>query len=94
MTDLAPLRFWLESLIRPIIREVLSDELKDQLTTTPPPPTTGKRYLTAKEAAEFLGIKQQTLYQNIEKIPSIKKHGKLFFVEAELIAYMEGGREQ
>ena len=68
--------------------------LDEKLTTTPPQPTTGKRYLTAKEAAEFLGIKQQTLYQNIEKIPSIKKHGKLFFVEAELIAYMEGGREQ
>ncbi|MFN8347409.1 MAG: helix-turn-helix domain-containing protein [Spirosomataceae bacterium] len=56
-------------------------------------PTTGKRYLTAKEAAAFLGIKLQTLYQNIEKLPSIKKHGKLFFVESELIAYMEGGRE-
>ncbi|MCA0229828.1 MAG: helix-turn-helix domain-containing protein [Bacteroidetes bacterium] len=74
-------------------RAIVKDEVLN-LTTTPPQPTTGKRYLTAKEAAEFLGIKQQTLYQNIEKIPSIKKHGKLFFVEAELIAYMEGGREQ
>ena len=76
------------------IEDLLLDLKHGSLTTTPPPPTTGKRYLTAKEAAEFLGIKQQTLYQNIEKIPSIKKHGKLFFVEAELIAYMEGGREQ
>ena len=90
MTDLAPLRFWLESLIRPIIREVLSDELKDQLTTTTPPqPTDGKLYLSAKEAADFLGLKIQTIYQNIDRIPHIKKHGKLLFTRDGLIAYVE-----
>ncbi len=93
MTDLAPLRFWLESLIRPIIREVLTDELADLRPSDPHSPSTGKMYLNATQAADFLGIKLQTLYQNIEKIPKIKKHGKLFFVESELIAYMEGGRE-
>lgn len=73
-------------------RAIVKDEV---LTlTASPQPTNGKRYLTAKEAADFLGIKLQTLYQNIEKLPNIKKHGKLFFVESELIAYMEGGRDK
>ena len=72
-------------------RAIVKDEV---LTlTTSPQPTTGKRYLTAKGAADFLGIKLQTLYQNIEKIPHVKKHGKLHFVESELVVYMEGGKD-
>lgn len=74
-------------------RAIVKDEVNN-LTTTPSQPTTGKRYLNAKEAANFLGIKLQTLYQNVDKIPSKKKHGKLHFVESELIEYMEGGRDQ
>lgn len=70
-------------------RAIVKDEVST--ITTPPQPTTGKRYLTAKEAANFLGIAIQTLYQNIDRLPYIKKHGKLFFLESELIAYMEGG---
>lgn len=68
--------------------------LDEKLTTTPPPPTKGKRYLTAKEAADFLGIKLQTLYQNVKKLPAIRKHGKLFFLESDLIEYMERGQKQ
>ncbi|HAK77673.1 MAG TPA: hypothetical protein DCM71_12360 [Runella sp.] len=68
--------------------------LDEKLTPTLPQPTDGKKYLTAKEAAEFMGIKQQTLYQNIEQVPHIKKHGKLHFVKADLVAYMEEGRKE
>lgn len=57
--------------------------------TTSPPPTDGKVYLSAKEAADFMGIKLQTLYQNIERIPHVKKHGKLLFTRDGLIAYIE-----
>lgn len=74
-------------------RAIVKDEVVS-FTTTPPPPTDGKKYLTAKEAAEFMGIKQQTLYQNIEQVPHIKKHGKLHFVKADLVAYMEEGRKE
>lgn len=63
-------------------------------TTTTAQSTTGKRYLTAKEAADFLGIKLQTLYQNVKKLPAIHRHGKLFFVESDLIEYMERGQKQ
>lgn len=94
MTDLAPIRFWLESLIRPIIREVLKDEMADLKPFASPQPTTGKRYLSAKEAADFMGIKLQTLYQNIERVPHAKKHGKLLFMADGLIEYVEGSKER
>lgn len=69
-------------------RAIVKDEVLN-LTTTPPPPTDGKLYLSAKEAADFMGIKLQTLYQNIDRIPHIKKHGKLKFTRDGLIAYIE-----
>ena len=62
--------------------------------TTPPQPATGKRYLNAAEAAAFMGIKLQTLYQNIEKVPHVKQFGKLAFLESDLVAYMEKGRNK
>jgi hypothetical protein len=71
-------------------RAIVKDEVSSLNTTAPT--STGKRYLTAKEAAAFIGIQQQTLYQNIDRVPHIEKHGKLLFVEADLVAYLETGR--
>lgn len=73
------------------VRAIVKEEVLTVAIASQPP--TGKRYLNAKEAAELLGISLQTLYQNIDKIPNRKKHGKLHFVETELIAYVEGGRK-
>ncbi|TAH07211.1 MAG: DNA-binding protein [Runella slithyformis] len=74
------------------IEELILSLKHGELYPTPAPASGRKRYLTAKEAAAFMGIAIQTLYQSIDGIPHIKKHGKLLFVEAELIAYLEGGR--
>lgn len=64
--------------------------LDEKLTASPSqPPTDGKLYLSAKQAADFMGIKLQTLYQNIDRIPHLKKHGKLLFTRDGLIAYIE-----
>ena len=94
MTDIAPLRFWLESLIRPIIREVLTDELRD-ITPTPQITTTKSgEHLTAAEAAKYLSIAKQTLYQNIEKVPHTKRFGKLYFLQSDLEDYLKGGQAQ
>ncbi len=76
------------------IEELLLDIKHGSLNPTPPQPTDSKKYLTAKEAAEFMGIKLQTLYQNIERVPHVKKHGKLHFVKADLVTYMEEGRKE
>lgn len=44
--------------------------------------------LNVKEAAEFLNVSRQTVYQNIAKIPHRKRHGRLYFYKAELIDYL------
>ena len=85
------IRGFIENLIRPIIIDAVLDALEGVKlpTATPSPPTDGKLYLSAKEAAEFMGIKLQTLYQNIDRLPHAKKHGKLLFTRDGLISYIE-----
>lgn len=85
---------FIEALIRPVIIDAVLDALEGVKLPSLPQTTDVKKYLTAKEAAEFMGIKQQTLYQNIEQVPHIKKHGKLHFVKADLVTYMEEGRKE
>lgn len=71
------------------LRAIVKEEVSTMAISSQPPAS--KRFLNAKEAADFLGISLQTLYQNIDKIPCRKKHSKLHFIESELAAYLEGG---
>ena len=83
----------------PIIVAELSHKI-DALYTlikerTPEPAfTEEERALTVKEAADFLGIAKQTVYQNIKKIPSRKKHGRHYFLKSELTACLETSKRQ
>lgn len=47
--------------------------------------------MSLTEAADFLGIASQTLYQNIRKVPHRKRFGRLYFFRVELLAYLDGG---
>lgn len=46
------------------------------------------KYIGVKEAASFLNIKPQTIYQNIDKIPHEKRHGRLYFTCRQLRSYL------
>ncbi|WP_020598383.1 helix-turn-helix domain-containing protein [Spirosoma panaciterrae] len=48
------------------------------------------RPLSVTEAAEFLGIAEQTLYQHVKRIPHRKRFNRLYFFKAELLAYLNG----
>ena len=48
--------------------------------------------LNVGQAAEYLGIAKQTLYQNIARIPSRKRFGRLFFFRSELTEYLNEGK--
>ncbi|GAB4044912.1 helix-turn-helix domain-containing protein [Spirosoma jeollabukense] len=50
--------------------------------------TDGETPLTVQQTADFLSISQQTVYQNIAKIPHRKRHGRLYFFKSELAAYL------
>jgi len=47
--------------------------------------------IDVKQAALFMGLAVQTVYQHIHKIPHFKRHGKLYFRRSDLIAYLEEG---
>lgn len=49
-------------------------------------------HFNIKQAAEFLGVADQTIYQNIKKIPHSKRFGKLYFRRSELEAYLADGK--
>jgi predicted DNA-binding transcriptional regulator AlpA len=87
-------RAWADQAMRPVIREILRDELADILpafnqdhSSTPD----NEIPLSVKQAAEFLGIAEQTVYQNIKKVPHKKRFGRLYFFPAELRAYLNAG---
>ncbi len=76
-------------------RSIVKDEVSS-LNTTQLPTTTirGNKYLTASDAAKFLGIAKQTLYQSVSQVPHTKRFGKLYFLESDLTAYLEGGQSK
>lgn len=88
------LRAWADQAIRPVIREILRDELADIMPNlsglTSNNAETEKPW-NIKEAADFLGCAEQTIYQNIKKLPHKKRFGKLYFFESELLEYLKGG---
>jgi len=54
-----------------------------------------KKFLTVTEASNFLGISKSSLYQLTAKrmIPFYRPNGgKLYFIELELINYIESSR--
>ncbi len=79
----------IESKLLRLERQLL--EMRDILTasSTPAP---ADDFLSLKEAAEFLNVAPQTIYQNIKRIPHMKRFGKLAFKRSELLAYLEEGR--
>ena len=47
--------------------------------------------LSVKQAADYLGIAQQTVYQRIKAIPHKKRFGRLYFYPSDLRAYLNAG---
>lgn len=75
--------------------EALLLRIDDRLNVAPEASTNEEeKPLNAEQAADFLGIAPQTVYQNIKRIPHRKRFGKLYFFRGELLAYLEGGKEQ
>lgn len=68
-------------------------EIRQQLRDQPDPASsaTDGTPLTVKQAADFLSISPQTIYQRINKIPHKKRFGRLYFYPSELRVYIAGG---
>ena len=47
--------------------------------------------LTVSQAADFLGIAPQTVYQRIKDLPHKKRFGRLYFFRSQLTEYLNAG---
>ena len=75
-------------------RNIVKDEVSSLGTSSQTATDKSNKHLTAAEAAKYLGIAKQTLYQNIEKVPHTKRFGKLYFLQSDLENYLKGGQAQ
>lgn len=83
--------FFLSNIIRPIISDELDrkfEEIQRNLESSPK----GDEHFSVKQAAEFLGVSQHTIYNNIRKIPHAKRLGRLYFLRSELEGYIASGK--
>lgn len=62
--------------------------LTDQLSQASP--LADDKPLSVTEAADFLGIAEQTIYQNVKRIPHRKRFGRLYFIKSELLDFLDG----
>lgn len=67
--------------------QTLLERLNQQ---SPPTLPDNEAPLGVQQAASFLNVSRQTVYQNIAKIPHRKRHGRLYFFKTELAAYLNG----
>lgn len=75
--------------------EALTLEVLQLLRSAAPSPASiDESPLSVQQAAEFLDISKQTVYQNIDKIPHKKRFGRLYFLKSELVAYLEAGTQK
>lgn len=79
----------LEHLIQSSIRKVLSEK------TSPPPIPPPEKPFSIKEAAQYLGLAEQTLYGYTSNgtIPFIKKSRRVMFIKSDLDSWMQEGRK-
>lgn len=79
-----------ENIIEKCLRRVLEEKL-DLIAREPE-----KELLSIDEAADFLGISKQTIYQHVHhrKIPHSKRGRRLFFRRSELNEWIDKGRKK
>ncbi|WP_128547742.1 helix-turn-helix domain-containing protein [Larkinella soli] len=70
------------------IRETVNT-LTEQLNHSAPAAPDDKP-LSVSEAADFLGLTEQTIYQNAKRLPHRKRFGRLYFFRRELLAFLDG----
>lgn len=94
MSDLTDLKFFLGSLIRPLIREAVNETLEGK-SLAPQTTSPAEKIYTKPEAADFLHITEQTLsgYVSANKIPFCKPtDGKVYFLHSDLIDWLKKHR--
>ena len=80
------------SRLEPIFKKWVSDVIQESTLGENQTNTHSTEPLTVKQAATYLGVSQQTIYQNIRRIPHSKRFGKLYFLRSDLDLYLAEGK--
>ena len=94
MSDLTDVKFFLASLIRPIVKEAIREELNALNKESQNP---ADEVFNIQQAAEFLDLTTQTVYGLVSarKIPFSKPTGsRLYFSRNELIEWLKSHKTQ
>ena len=70
--------------IKRIAAEVVKQMKKENLIPTP------DKLLTLAEAAEMMKLSRWTFYKNKSRLPYIKRGGKIYYRESDILAYING----
>lgn len=93
MSDLTDVKFFLASLIRPLINEAVTEAL--QRSQSGQIPSAVDDVLSIEQAANLLTLSTQTVYSLVSarKIPFSKPTGaRLYFLRSELIEWLKSNR--
>lgn len=75
-------------IIKPVIYEAVQDVLEHLMSAPIQNQEIPDAFLDIDQAAKFLNISKQTLYQYGDKIPRTKKFGKIYYRKTELTSYI------
>lgn len=93
MSETTQFQMFFQGLVKPIINQAVEEAIAKALSgsslVSPPPPADD--FLSVKEAAEFLNVAPQTIYQNVKRIRHSKRMGKLHFRRSDLVDFIENG---
>ncbi|XWW47899.1 helix-turn-helix domain-containing protein [Fibrella sp. USSR17] len=95
MSDLLDLKFFIGSLIRPLIKEAVAEALEGKVFPQQLAAPVDE-ILTIDQAAEFLNLTKQTIYSLVSsgKIPYSKPTGsRLYFSRLALIQWLNDNRK-
>lgn len=89
------LRAWADQAIRPVIREILRDELADILPTLAFTSAPADEVLNVQQAANLLKRSTATIYGLVyeKRIPFHKPDGRLQFLRSELLEWVSSKRK-
>lgn len=89
----------LDGVFSRLLRPIIADEIQYQLESffsriegKGAPTHNDDELLNVDQAADYLGCKRQTIYQNAHRIPHSKRLNRLFFTRKDLKSWVaEGG---
>ena len=78
--------------VKDLFRSLISEAVREGFRAHSQMLNGAETIIPTKEAANFLGVSVSTIYRHSRKIPHMKRFGKLYFKQSDLINFLEAGK--